>query len=37
MRQAVDTALAAPWPAPELIWADVQDIDYARAGHIDAR
>jgi len=37
MRQAVDTALAAPWPAPELLWADVQDIDYARAGHIDAR
>jgi TPP-dependent pyruvate/acetoin dehydrogenase alpha subunit len=32
MRQAVDTALAAPWPAPELLWADVQDVDYARAG-----
>jgi TPP-dependent pyruvate/acetoin dehydrogenase alpha subunit len=32
MRQAVDTALAAPWPAPELLWTDVQDADYARAG-----
>ena len=22
----------APWPAPELLWADVQDVDYERAG-----
>jgi TPP-dependent pyruvate/acetoin dehydrogenase alpha subunit len=32
MRQAVEAALAAPWPAPELLWADVQDVDYERAG-----
>jgi pyruvate dehydrogenase E1 component alpha subunit len=32
MRSAVEIALAAPWPAPELLWADVQDIDYERAG-----
>ena len=32
MREAVAAALAAPWPAPELLWADVQDADYPRAG-----
>jgi pyruvate dehydrogenase E1 component alpha subunit len=32
IRSAVEIALAAPWPAPELLWADVQDIDYERAG-----
>jgi pyruvate dehydrogenase E1 component alpha subunit len=32
MQEATATALAAPWPAPELLWADVQDVDYARAG-----
>ncbi len=32
MRQAVEAALAAPWPVPELLWADVQDTDYPRAG-----
>ena len=32
IRTAVETALAAPWPAPELLWADVQDVDYERAG-----
>jgi acetoin:2,6-dichlorophenolindophenol oxidoreductase subunit alpha len=37
MRGAVETALAAPWPAPELLWADVQDVDYGRAETMDAR
>ncbi len=32
MREAIATALAAPWPAPELLWTDVQDADYPQAG-----
>jgi TPP-dependent pyruvate/acetoin dehydrogenase alpha subunit len=30
MARALATALAAPWPAPELAWADVQDVDATR-------
>jgi len=37
MQAAIATALAAPWPAAELLWADVQDVDYERAENIDAR
>jgi TPP-dependent pyruvate/acetoin dehydrogenase alpha subunit len=32
MAAAVATALAAPWPAAELAWTDVQDIDAVRTG-----
>jgi TPP-dependent pyruvate/acetoin dehydrogenase alpha subunit len=37
MQAALASALAAPWPAAELLWADVQDVDYERAEKMDAR